>query len=261
MKKKTEFRIPFTRESIIILEPELKGHYVERKIEVLYKGYSLIQAQEVTPHIMESLLKRVHHSLMHLQEFCGETQWDITRDLIYQVSLLIYARFKNKDINKEEATRYSQELLGYSEAFNSLSRGEGRGCRVIYHPEYTQPESIEYFNNVLSMYADEYLDNPDEGDIEDGEEALVPISVILKREELLTHKLITTLNYHYDQILREIRMEISHSTAPEEDKVRIYEVMVEYVQDDMGFPDAATLEDFIECIEYSQRGQDDDIPA
>lgn len=81
---------------------------------------------------------------------------------------------------------------------------------------------------------------------------------ILTEEVGLTNRLMTIFNSHHDAMLREIKSECHDSLGYNYKFNKVLDAMVFYIQEDMGFPDSATTQDFLSCIWYSLRGQEED---
>ena len=62
----------------------------------------------------------------------------------------------------------------------------------------------------------------------------------LKSHKVITSRLQTIFNYHYDQIYREIKQEI-----PAEDQPQVMDSIIEYMEEVLAFPSPESLDTFI----------------
>ena len=62
----------------------------------------------------------------------------------------------------------------------------------------------------------------------------------LKSYKGIAYRLQTIFNYHYDQILREIKQEI-----PAEDQLQVMDSIINYMEEVLAFPSSESIDTFI----------------
>lgn len=247
--------------------PSLTAMTLSDNVRVLDEGdgtnISVIPIHKAKATI-EVGLSRVEYLVNENYKRAGYAWTHAIPDLIHQIGLLVYDSTVYEVINKYRAMVYIRMLSIYLDKCNEMAEGNTDKLEVSlsYNPlnpdmAKEMEEDQEQRLSLLDKLTDPYKDD-DTGEVNLNPHELARI--LRNQDKELTDRLMTIFNYYHDRLFREIKIECQNSLGNTPDFKQVWGSMVFYIQQDMNFPDTVSVEDFIECMTWSLRGQDEDIP-